>query len=153
MLSTAMRAAAFVLITGAGLAGLTSCALLDSELAPSATPIPTTSSPSLDAPEPVEDTVDAVVTVASIDVDGQHVSASGYVSGVVEDGGACRFTFTSDVGEVVVESTGISDVSATSCGLISEPSTSFVRGTWSVTLTYLSQTANSVSEPVALEIP
>ena len=105
----ACAAAAVALLT------LGSCALLSDELTPSASPFPT-SSTSPSATAQADGDREAVITVAGIDVDGRNVSASGYVSGIVEDGGNCLYTFTGITGEVTVESSGIADVVTTSCG-------------------------------------
>lgn len=119
------------------------------------TPSPSLS-PDIPAPQPtstVADDFEAVIVVAGIDTDGANVSASGYVSGVVEDDGTCVFTFSNGLEEVVAESTGITDARSTSCGTVQVPAESFVRGSWTVTLSYMSEIAEAVSKPVGLEIP
>ena len=152
MRSTRLLAAlALVAVSSATLAG---CTLLPDNLGPTSAPTSSaTAEPSPTPSETPDDGTEAVITIAGIDVDGMNVSASGYVSGIVEDGGTCEFTFTGISGEVTVESTGIADVSVTSCGFVQAPSEQFVRGSWTVTLTYTSETTDSVSEAVALEIP
>jgi hypothetical protein len=98
-------------------------------------------------------TIEPVIVVASVDVDGKHVTASGYVSGVVEDGGKCRFVFIGDGERVAVDRTGAADRISTSCGAVQAPIDRFHRGTWSVTLEYASGQLRAESAPQTLEIP
>lgn len=113
---------------------------------PGATDKPTQSS----EPRP---SVEAVIVVANIDVDGAHATASGYVSGVIEDGGMCTFVFTGEPGEVSATSTGAADRANTSCGSVSIPIDRLGKGTWSVRLDYRSDTAQVVSEESIMEVP
>ena len=118
----------------------------------SATPAEATEKPGQSA-EPTAAPVEAVIVVAGADVDGLNVSASGYVSGVVESTGTCTFTFTRL--DELVESTrdAVANVTDTSCGLVQIPIDQFQRGTWQVTLTYLSGELTVTSPPTNLEIP
>ena len=115
------------------------------------TPSPTSTAAD-DAAPSTDVGVEAVIVVAGLDVDGANVSASGYVSGVVEEGGVCQFVFTGSSGEVTAESTGVYDANSTSCGLVQVPSSSFTRGSYSLVLKYSSPTTETVSEPMAVEI-
>lgn len=121
-------------------------------------PIPaTTARPDVTA-EPTETvapgpTVEAVIVVANIDVDGAHATASGYISGVIEDGGACTFVFTGEAGEVSASSSGAADRATTSCGSVSIPIEQLSKGTWSVQLEYESERAQVVSEESIVEVP
>lgn len=119
----------------------------DSTSSPPATP----DDPSA-TPEPTADD-EAVITVAGVDVDGLNASASGYVTGVIEDGGECTFTFTGAEGETSATSTGAANATTTSCGLVQVPMSELSRGTWQVVLTYSSDTLTVVSQPMTLEIP
>lgn len=96
---------------------------------------------------------EAVIVVAGVDVDGAHVSASGYVSGVIESGGECTFVFAQ--GEAVVTSVSESapDRLSTSCGTVQVPIAEFTRGSWTVSLEYKSVAAATASQPMSLEIP
>ena len=99
-------------------------------------------------------TVEPVLVVAAVDVDGRHVTASGYVQGVIEDGGSCVFTFTKDgSAPVTVENTGTADRSSTACGAVQPEIGEFVRGSWTVTLTYTSPTGTFHSQPQIVEVP
>jgi hypothetical protein len=118
-----------------------------------ASPLP--DDPSTIPPKPTASGIVPAVTVAGVDVDGQTVSASGFVAGVAEDGGTCAFDFTSGAGETAsATSTGIVNVDTTSCGLVQLPISDFSRGSWTVVLTYTPLAAGEyTSEPIELEIP
>ena len=122
------------------------------EQSASAPPAPATEKPEQSA-EPTAAPVEAVIVVAGADVDGLNVSASGYVSGVVESTGTCTFTFTRL--DALVESTrdAVANVTDTSCGLAQIPIDQFQRGTWQVILTYRSGELTVTSPPTDLEIP
>ena len=116
----------------------------------SGSPSPTTEPAASPPPTP---SLEAVITVASVDVDGLHATVSGYVSGVIEDGGTCTFVLTGPAGEVSEETTGIADRATTSCGAASIPIEALGSGTWSVRLGYRSETSDAVSEDTTLEVP
>ena len=116
----------------------------------SGSPSPTTGPEASPMPTP---SLEAVITVASVDVDGLHATVSGYVSGVIEDDGACTFVLTGPAGEVSEGTTGIADRATTSCGAASIPIEALGSGTWSVRLEYSSDTAEAVSEETTLEVP
>jgi hypothetical protein len=113
---------------------------------PGVTAKPTASS---EPPPPLE----AVIVVANVDVDGAHATASGYVSGVIEDGGRCTFVFTGESQEVRVDSTGAADRATTSCGAVSVPVEQLGKGSWTVTLEYRSDQAEVVSDESTMEVP
>jgi hypothetical protein len=113
------------------------------------TPRPTTQ-PTND-PEPVAAGVEPVLVVASADEGGKTVSASGYVAGVVEDGGSCHFIFEANGTQSSADSVGIPDVRTTSCGLVQVPVEGLGAGSWKITLEYTALDANlytSLSETV-----
>ena len=115
-------------------------------IAPDATATPT---------EPTEPppSVEAVIVVASIDVDGAHATVSGYVSGVIEDDGECSFVFTGPSDDFSVTSVGTADRSTTSCGAVSVPIEQFSTGSWTVVLGYRSDEVDVMSEETPLEVP
>lgn len=117
--------------------------------------LPTPSGTSSNEVEEYEATVpvQAVIVVAGVDQDGLGVSASGYVSGVIQSGGLCTFTFTGNGATVPVTSSGISDRMTTSCGIVQIPRDRLQRGSWTVTLTYELMTVSTMSQPMNLEIP
>ncbi|ODA91029.1 hypothetical protein ATY41_07340 [Leifsonia xyli subsp. xyli] len=99
-------------------------------------------------------TVEPVLVVASVDVDGKHVTASGYVQGVIEEGGTCVYTFTrSGSPAITVEREAVADRATTSCGTVHTDAAEFARGPWSVTLGYAAHGHDYRSAPVELEVP
>jgi hypothetical protein len=99
-------------------------------------------------------TIEPVLVVASVDTDGKHLTASGYVQGVIADGGACTFRFTRDGSADVTSShDAVADRATTSCGTVQPDIGQFTRGTWHVTLTYASNGTDFVSQPLTVEVP
>lgn len=113
---------------------------------------PGTAADSGEAPTP-KTTIEPVLVVSSVDTDGRNVSASGYVQGIVEDGKTCTFTFTGEGKTVRQVHEGSADRMTTSCGLVQVPIDQFVRGSWSVTLSYEAQGKTFASAPSTVEIP
>jgi hypothetical protein len=98
----------------------------------------------------------AVVTIAAMDVDAANVTLAGMVTLVEEDGGTCTFVATSTAGVTVErETSGIANVSSTSCGSVQIPAAEFARGSWEVVVRYSSPDPglNLVSDPLPMEIP
>ncbi|TFC90422.1 MULTISPECIES: hypothetical protein [Cryobacterium] len=91
--------------------------------------------------------------MAGVDVDGTNVSASGYVSGVIESGGECTFIFAQGDSVLSAVSESSLDRLSTSCGTIQIPSADFSRGSWTASLEYKSVTVATTSQPMSLEIP
>lgn len=99
-------------------------------------------------------TIEPVLVVASVDVDGDHVSASGYVQGVIQDTGTCTFVFTRDGSpDVTVDHEAVADRATTSCGTVQPEIARFARGTWQVALTFTSGGREYTSQPQTLEVP
>lgn len=96
---------------------------------------------------------EAVIVVAGADLDGLNVSASGYVSGVVENGGRCTFAFTRPEHRVESSRDAVANVADTTCGFVQLPIDQFTKGTWQVVLTYTSGNLTLTSPPTDLEIP
>lgn len=105
-------------------------------------------------PEPTVTGVEASMVIASVDVDAQNATVSGYVSGVVEEGGDCVFVLTPSGGQPVSRTVaGKADRDTTSCAT-QVPVSDLRRGSWSVVLTYTDRAGASVaSSPMALEVP
>ncbi|TAM71910.1 MAG: hypothetical protein EPN48_00465 [Microbacteriaceae bacterium] len=118
-------------------------------------PIATKPSTGLSADSQVGGAIEPVLVVAGVDVNGEHVTASGYVSGVVADGGTCVFMFKNPANttSVTVDNTGNADRMTTSCGMVQVPIARFDRGSWSVTLGYTSGNRVVESAPLTVEIP
>jgi PBP1b-binding outer membrane lipoprotein LpoB len=118
---------------------------------PSATPTP--SATAIDGPQ-------AVVSIASVDVDGLHITVSGLVTRISQDGGTCEFVLTSDVSgkKVSAQTEGAANAGSTSCGTTQVATSELSRGPWSVTLHYTSAAAATTStdvtsEPSKVQIP
>lgn len=141
---------ACVLATALVLVGCTA-AVPSRSSQPAATDTRTTPATVTATPAPIA----ASVVIAGVDTDGQHVSVSGFVSGVSENGGACTFVMTPAGGGAPVTLTrqGIENVSTTSCGTNQSPIANFSRGTWSVVLKYASAKASVTSAAIEMEIP
>lgn len=103
-------------------------------------------------PEPIP--LDAVMVFAGVDPDGTTVSASGYIAGVIENGGTCTFTFSGSGPDVIVTSEGLADSKTTSCGTVQTQISDFTSGTWTAVLSYQSdKTGALTSEPLTVEVP
>lgn len=98
--------------------------------------------------------IEPVLVVASMDVDGKHLTASGYVQGIVKDGGNCTFRFTREGSTTVsIDNDAVADRGTTSCGAVQADAAQFTRGSWQVTLSYLSNGKDYVSSPLTVEVP
>ncbi len=99
--------------------------------------------------------ISAQMTIAGVDVDGAHVSVSGYVTGIIENGGTCAYVATevSSGNAVTIPGSGISNVQNTSCGTSQEPIATFNKGSWTVVLHYSSPAADVTSPAIKMEIP
>jgi len=107
---------------------------------------------------PVDSTLaperDAVIVVAGVDVDGQNVTVSSYVAGILESGGECVYSFVGLSAETSVAASGEPDRSVTSCGTSQVPIDQFTKGTWEITMSYTALDGTvTTSLPMALEIP
>jgi hypothetical protein len=81
------------------------------------------------------------------------VEASGFVSGVVEDGGTCRVTLTRGQHSVVAETRGQADATTTVCPSVSLGGDQLSAGAWKAVLSYESGTSTGVSAPLEVEVP
>ena len=150
---TRIGAGALLILTGVTLAACATSggAPVAGQTASSA-PAETTQKPEQDA-EPTALPVEAVIVVAGADLDGVNVSASGYISGVVESTGTCTFSFSRLDERLESVRDAVANAADTSCGFVQLPIDQFQRGTWQVTLTYLSGELTVTSPPTNLEIP
>lgn len=74
-----------------------------------------------------------------------------YISGIFEEGGTCTATFTRAGKTLTKTSTGFQNASYTQCAPINYDSSFLSSGTWSVTVTYSSGTAEGVSDASNIE--
>jgi hypothetical protein len=97
--------------------------------------------------------VNAVITQAGWGPSGTAVEVSGFVSGVVEDGGTCRVTLTRDGETVTAEHEGMADASTTVCGAIEVGDQEMTSGWWQAVLSYESATSAGASAPMDVLVP
>lgn len=116
---------------------------------PTAEPTP----PREDAPAP-QANLTPRLTIASYDTDTAGVIVGGFVNGVVEDGGECHFIITGPSGsEFVAQTTGVENVSTTSCGSTLIPPEVVTSGTYSVVLRYVSDRGDARSDAISVRVP
>lgn len=102
-----------------------------------------------------EPEVAAVLSIAAVDIDGEHVTVGGYLSAPDKSGGACTYEVTSTLTGDVVTATTVPEQNGatTSCGATQLPIGEFSKGPWQVTLHYVSDDIDVTSDPLGLEIP
>jgi hypothetical protein len=81
------------------------------------------------------------------------VDAGGIITSIVESGGTCTLILTKDGTEVAASSEAIDNVTSTSCGEMVVPGGELSPGSWRTVLSYESDTAQGVSDPVQVEVP
>lgn len=149
------RLAGFAIIVGITMSASACTGPLTGDPEPTDTPIPTetfVTKPPVATPTPLP--VEAVMVIASVDMDGANVSVSGYVAGVIEEAGSCVYVLSNGNDEVRVPSEGAADRSQTSCGTVQVPIGQVSRGSWTAALEYSSPTTPKVvSSPLTVEIP
>lgn len=95
----------------------------------------------------------AVLTLATWDAG--RVLVGGFVTGVMEDGGACLFTVAAvDTGAVMsAETQGVMNVDSTSCGSHQVEAPTSQTGEYRVRMVYTNSTGKATSESTNLERP
>lgn len=85
---------------------------------------------------------------------GQQIEVRSYISGIIESGGTCIFTFNNPSGSSFQkQSTTIADATTSICQGITIDSSAFSpKGRWSITATYDSSQATGTSSPVNFEV-
>lgn len=84
---------------------------------------------------------------------GQEIEVRALISGVYEEGGICKATFTKGSQTVSKQSTGFKDATTTTCTPMTIPRSEFpTTGDWSVTLTYTSGTSTGTSASKTVRI-
>lgn len=82
-----------------------------------------------------------------------RIEVRSYIPGIFEDGGSCIMTATKGARSVTKQTTGTKDATTTSCEVFLIPRSEFAEaGTWDVTVSYKSNTAQGASEPKKLEV-
>lgn len=92
------------------------------------------------------------MSIAEFDQPNDVVVVSGYVAGVIEEGGACTFTITGPGAPVSLQTTGEANSTTTSCGNTQTSSVGWPAGTWNVTLTYTSGNLTATSSPLKMQV-
>lgn len=115
-------------------------------------PQPTQAAPDLAARSNIPG-ASAILTLASWDANTRTVLVGGFISGVIEDGGKCRFIVTAaDTGaERSVESVGAFNVDSTTCGSHDVELPSSQNGQIQVRLVYSNNTGTAMSEVITVE--
>lgn len=84
---------------------------------------------------------------------GQAVEIGGYVNGVFEDGGTCKATFSQSTNSFIKSVTAIKNTNSVDCPVMSANTNEFSsKGTWTVSITYISATAEGTSESKQIEV-
>lgn len=137
---------------GIALAGCSSVPDHSAVASTSPHPSPAFSRPPADSK--VAPKIEPIIVVAGVDIDGKNVTVSGYVAGILESGGECRYLFASGANSFAVTSTGNSDRSSTSCGSPQAPIGDFTKGSWGVTMRYTTLSGDVyTSKSARVEIP
>jgi hypothetical protein len=97
--------------------------------------------------------VDVVITQGGWGPSGTAVEVSGYVAGVVENGGTCRVTLSRDGETVSAEHEGLADATTTACGAIEVGDEDMTSGWWRAVLSYESPTSTGASAPTDVLVP
>jgi GH25 family lysozyme M1 (1,4-beta-N-acetylmuramidase) len=106
---------------------------------------------------PPQTTPDNKIKVTPIIVDASQydtqVEVRSYVTGIVENGGTCKFTFTKGTTTFQKQSSAVADATTTKCPNLTLASTEFsAKGTWSVVVSYDSSKATGASNVVNFEV-
>lgn len=84
--------------------------------------------------------------------DNKNVEANGYLSGVIEDGGACTLTLQKDGVKVSETRKAKADAQSTICGLITISREKLSSGEWKATLSYSSSEYQGSSEERKIQV-
>jgi hypothetical protein len=107
-----------------------------------------------DAPAPADGgVVNVMITQAGWGPSGTAVEVSGFVSGVVEDGGTCRVTLTHDGETVTAVKDALADATTTACGVLEVGDVEMASGWWQAVLSYESATSAGESAPADVLVP
>jgi hypothetical protein len=98
--------------------------------------------------------LEVVVSYAAVEPGGGAVEVSGFVPGVVEDGGRCVLVLgRTGRDDVIVEGQAFADAQSTSCALLSVPVDRLAPGAWTARLDYRSDTSAGSSAPQTVDVP
>jgi hypothetical protein len=97
--------------------------------------------------------VTPVITQAGWAPSGTAIEVSGFVQGVIEDGGTCLIELTHDGQTVSAEREGLADATTTTCGSVELGDAEMDSGWWQAVLIYESPTSSGSSAPVDVLVP
>ena len=83
---------------------------------------------------------------------GGVLEVTGFVSGVIEDGGTCRLTAERGGRTATAEKPGLADATTTSCGTLQIRGADLSPGTWDVVLSYESARASGESAAASVAV-
>lgn len=112
--------------------------------------------PSAAQSHPADDALHQVTPVISFAGAGTvpgTFGVSGYVDGVVEEGGMCTATLTKGTTSMQQTRSASADASSTACGEVTFKAGAVGSGTWAATLAYSSSTSRGESAPVEVVVP
>ena len=132
--------------------------------APTAEPAPETSAPTAQPSTPTENPTSApaddrsqvtpLVTYAGPSTDGSGTEVSGFVPDLVESGGTCTTTLTSQAGGEThhLSTEAEADASTTICFAVVFPASDLAPGTWDAVIAYESASSAGSSATTSVEV-
>ncbi|TFV53596.1 hypothetical protein [Blastococcus sp. TF02A-35] len=97
---------------------------------------------------------EVVVSHAAVGPAGDAVEVSGFVPGLVEDGGRCVLVLgRTGHTDVTVEDEAFAEAQSTACALLSVPVDRLAPGVWTARLDYRSDVSSGSSEDVEVVVP
>lgn len=106
---------------------------------------PQTDTPETPIVDPVQNKQAANVLITNAGIFNNKVSASGFVTNLVEEGGVCTYVFTSNSQSITKESQTLVNPTSTTCKTVSFSADELSSGVWSVHIEYVSVGAEGVS--------
>lgn len=106
---------------------------------------PQTDTPETPTVDPVQNKQEANVLITNVGIFNNKVSASGFVTNLVEEGGACTYMFTNGSQSIAKESQTLVNPTSTTCKTVSFSADELSSGVWRVYIKYVSAGAEGVS--------
>ena len=95
----------------------------------------------------------ANVVITNAGVSGGEVSASGFITNIVDDQGSCEYLFTKNSVTVAKPAATLSNPGSTTCKTVRFSSDELSPGVWKVQLKYSSETSSGKSNALEITIP
>lgn len=83
---------------------------------------------------------------------GDEITASGFVSNVVEEGGTCTFVFVKNLQTIEKSSSTLSNATSTTCKTVKFSKSELSSGTWKVHIKYTSGVSTGESNELELSV-